>query len=76
MANYSKEIMLKSHANELVKQYLAYDGSNRMEYVYTAYPTAIHGDPCVRTQYVYNGASTRITKMAETQGTWDSSYDI
>jgi len=72
----TKTELLKSHENELVKQYIAYDGSNRSEYVYTAVDTAAHGDSCLVTQYEYDGTSTRIVKRLEYYGTWDSSYDI
>ena len=57
---------LKTHAHELVKQYISYDGSNRVEYVFTAYFNADHGDPCERTQYVYDGGTSRVIKRKET----------
>lgn len=67
---------VKTHSLENIKQYLTYDGSSRMEYVYEARANAAHGDPCLKTQYAYDGVSTRIIKMKETEATWDSSYDI
>jgi len=68
--------LLKTHAKEMVKEYIAYDGSNRMEYLYTAIANASDGDPCLRTQYAYDGVSTRIVKRQETESTWNSSWDI
>lgn len=72
----NKYEMLTTHKNELVKQYLTYDGFNRMEYVYTAPLNAPHGAPCLVTRYAYDGGSVRIQKMKEYPGTWDSSYEI
>ena len=59
-------------AHEYIKSYIAYDGSSRMEYVYEARANAEDGDPCLVTQYTYDGVSTRITKMAESEGVWVS----
>ncbi len=67
---------IKTHANELVKQYIVYDGSSRMEYVYEARANTLDGEPCMKTQYAYDGGSTRIVKMLETVAEWDSAYDI
>lgn len=67
---------LKSHSKEGIKMYITYDVSNRMEYVYEAPTEAEHGDPCLKTQYAYDGATTRIEKMKESKTTWDSSWDI
>lgn len=67
---------IKTHAHELIKTYITYDGSSRMEYVYEARANALNGEPCMRTQYSYDGVSTRIVKMKETASTWSSSYDI
>lgn len=75
MSNGRSELFI-SHRGELVKQYIAYDASNRPEYTYTAYYLADHGDPCIVTQYSYDGTSSRIQKRKESAGTWDSSYDI
>lgn len=61
---------------ELIKQYITYDSSNRMEYVYEARSDAITGTPCLLTQYAYSGVTTRVTKMKESASTWSSSYDI
>jgi hypothetical protein len=67
---------VKTHSSECIKQYIEYDGSDRMEYVYEARANAQDGEKCLKTQYVYDGATTRITKMKETETTWDSSWDI
>ena len=75
MGNTSKR-KLKAHAHEGVKQYITYDGSNRMEYVYVADANAVDGDECMVTQYTYDGGSSRIQKMKESITTWDSSWDI
>ena len=72
----TKTELLKSHENELVKQYIAFDASDRAEYVYTAVVDAAHGDSCLVTRYGYDGVSSRIEKRKEYYSTWDSSYDI
>lgn len=71
MSENSREILKTTRFNGL-KQYIAYDGTNRMEYVYEAGTEAIDGAPCIRTQYVYDGASNRIIKMKETVSVWVS----
>lgn len=68
--------LVKVHGSEAVKQYITYDGSNRMEFVYTATAEAGHGDRCGVTQYAYDAASTRVVKMKESLGVWDSSWDV
>lgn len=65
-----------SHLKEAIKSYYAYDGSNRLEYAYTAHPDAEHGDACLGTQYAYDGATDRVQKSKEFLTTWDSSWDI
>jgi len=63
---------IKSQMHQAVKQYITYDASNRMEYSYAAMSDAVDGEPCIVTQYVYDGTSTRIIKMKESIGTWVS----
>jgi hypothetical protein len=75
MANTPRD-HLKTHLANGVKHYITYDVSNRMEFIYEAPADAIHGAPCLVTQYAYDGGSTRIEKSKETTGTWDSSWDL
>ena len=63
---------VRTHSVENIKQYLAYDGSSRLEYVYEARANAANNDPCLVTQYVYSGSTTRVIKMKETVGVWVS----
>lgn len=76
MAELNKTNLIKSGEKELIKSYIVYDGSSRMEIVYEAPSEAVNGAPCLKTQYEYDGATTRITKMKESVVTWDSSWDI
>lgn len=72
----TKTELLKTHANELVKQYIEYDGSNRVWKVYTAYTDAPDGAPCEVTEYIYTGpATTTIKARKEGHATWDSAWD-
>jgi hypothetical protein len=59
-----------------MKIYRIYDVSNRIEYQYECVTTTAHGEPCLKTQYEYDGASTRVLKLKETLDVWDSSYEI
>jgi hypothetical protein len=61
---------------EAMKLYRVYDGSNRLQYQYDAPTWTANGDTCMRTEYVYDGSSSRIQKMEETLQSWDSSWDI
>lgn len=61
---------LQSIRNEPVKMYRSYDGSNRVQYQYEAITHAKDGDPCMRSEYVYDGVSTRVVKMKETIDVW------
>jgi len=76
MVEASKSAQLISHAKEMVKQYIAYDGSSRPEYVYTAPTEAADGAPAIVTQYSYDGTSTRIVKRKESATVWDVTWDI
>lgn len=67
---------ISSHIKEAVKAHYEYDGSNRLEYAYTAYPNAAHGEKCLATQYQYDGASDRVSGSKEYLSTWDSSWDF
>lgn len=72
----TKTELLKSHAKELVKQYIEFDGGGRTSKVYTAYTDAVHGAPCEVTEYIYTGPATTIVKARkEGHATWDSSWD-
>lgn len=64
------------HQKEAVKQYITYDGLNRMEFVYVAIAHAEDGALCLKTQYEYDGTSGRVTKMKESLDNWDSAWDI
>ena len=65
---------VKTHSNEAIKQYVTYSGGN-IQYVYECRANTDDGDPCIRTEYVYNG-SNQMTKMKETLDTWLAAYDI
>ncbi len=67
---------LKTTLKENVKKYYVFDGSARMTDVYEARSNAAHGDTCLHTQYVYDGATFRIQKSKEQNATWDSAWEI
>lgn len=72
-----RTIPLKNQQNELVKQYIEYDGQQRPTAVYTVQTDAKHGTPCTIVTYEYlNLTSSLIIKMKEDTATWDSAWDI
>jgi hypothetical protein len=44
--------------------------------VYEARANAADGDPCLKTEYQYDGATTRIQKMHESEDEWDATWDV
>lgn len=77
MANPQNETAgIKTGSMEYIKQYLVYDGSNRLITVYEARANAANGEYCLVTTYTYDSTSSRVQKMKETSGVWSSSYDI
>lgn len=72
----SKTELLTTQLNELSKIYIAFDGLGRQQFVYSAYTNAVHGDPCIVTEYIYTGpATTTIKARKEGYATWDSAWD-
>ncbi len=67
---------VKTHLNEAIKTYMAYDGSSRLEYIYVAGIDTANGEACMGTQYTYSGTSSRVVKSKEFKSTWNSSWDI
>ena len=68
--------LLKSHANEPVKQHIALDSQGRPKFVFTTYVGALDGDPCTVDEYVYKDAtSTQIIARQERIYPWKSAWD-
>lgn len=67
---------LRSIKYEAMKFYRVYDVTNRVSYQYEAPAWAANGDLCMRTEYIYDGASARVLKFKETLQTWDSTWDV
>ena len=67
---------LITQANEIVKQHIEYDGTNRTEYVYTVRADATNGSPCSVVRYSYDGLSARVVFMKEYTSTWNSAWDV
>lgn len=66
---------LKTQEHELVKQYIEYDGSARVEYVYTVRADAVDNTPCSVVRYAYDGTTSRVIYMKEYTATWDISWE-
>lgn len=67
---------ISSHHREAVKQWIVYDGLNRMVTVFIALTDAPHGAKCGRTDYAYVGNSTRIQASKESIDTWNQAWDF
>jgi hypothetical protein len=67
---------LKTHLQETVKSHMVWDGSGRMATHYTADADSADGDPCIRTDYQYDGTTGRTTGMKESLSTWDEDWDF
>jgi hypothetical protein len=67
---------ISSHFREAVKTFSVYDGTNRLIEFYTALTDAEDSGMCLKTEYSYDGATTRILKSKESLATWSSAWDI
>lgn len=61
---------------QAMKRYSVYDTSDRQTDVYEVHTEAVHGTPCLRTQLVYDGVSSRVLKEKESVSSWNSTWDI
>lgn len=69
--------MLKSHANEPVKQHIVLDNQGRPKFIFTTYVGALEGDPCTVDEYVYADAtSTQIIGRQERVYLWKAAWDV
>ncbi len=71
----NKSAVLKSTMNEYSKSKQFFDGSDRLEYLYTAPMDAVTGTPCNVVRYSYVGATAKVDYVAEYEGTWDVSWE-
>lgn len=68
--------ILKSHANEQVKQHLVLDTQGRPKFIFTTYIGAGDGDPCMVDEYVYSSpTSTQIINRQERIYRWKSAWE-
>jgi len=68
--------LLKSHANEQVKQHIVLDSQSRPKFVFTTYIGAGEGDPCLVDEYVYAGAtSTQVISRQERVYKWKAAWE-
>lgn len=74
--NQSVREFLTAIRQEPVKMFRVYDAGNRLVTQYEAVTHAKSNDPCMRTDYTYDGTSSRVVKLKESVDTWLASYDI
>ena len=71
--------LLKSHANELVKQHTVLDGQGRPKFIFTTYIGAQDQSPCLVTEYVYASPTSSIVigrqeRTYKWKAAWDSGF--
>lgn len=67
---------LKNMAREPIKLFRVYDVSNRVWIQYECVTHTLPGEACLKTEYVYDGTSTRVLKLKESLSTWDISFEV
>jgi len=68
--------LLKTHANEQVKQHITLDSQNRVQFIFTTYIGAEEGSPCMVDEYVYaSPTSTTIISRQERVYKWKAAWD-
>jgi len=67
---------LKTQQHELVKQYIAFDGNGRTEYIYTVREDGPDGCPCSVVRYGYLGVTTNVIFVREYTGVWDAAWEL
>lgn len=70
------DAILESLKKEIVKVFKVYDGSDRLSEQYEALANTADNGPCLKTDYTYVGATTRVEKMRESVGIWLAAYNI
>ena len=70
------DLILEALGREIMKVKRFYDGSSRVTSQYEAFANAIDGQPCIRTDYTYVGATTNVDAMKESMSTWQAAWDI
>jgi hypothetical protein len=68
--------IIKQLREECLKEYRVYDDTFRPLAIYQAHTDCEHGEPCMKTSYIYAGSSGRIVKKKEEIVPWDSSWDV
>ena len=74
--NQSVREFLTAIRQEPVKMFRVYDGSNRLSIQYEAVTHAVNGEPCMKTEYIYDATSSRVLKSKESVDVWSSTYDV
>ena len=72
----TKTELLRSHAHELVKVYIEFDGQDRPSKQYVASVTVLDGGLCQVTEYIYkDSTSTQVKAMKEGYSLWDTDWE-
>jgi len=68
--------LLRTLSKEVVKVFKIYDGSDRLITQYEAVANADDNAVCLKTEYTYIGATTKVEKMKESLSVWLAAYNI
>jgi hypothetical protein len=71
--------LLKSHANEQVKQHILLDTQGRPQFTFTTYVGAVEGDPCMADEYIYKDATSTVVigrqeRVYKWKAAWDTNF--
>lgn len=61
---------------EAIKLYRVYDSNGRLQTQFESWASTEDGGPCLRTDYGYDGGSSRIIKLKESPDVWQSAWDL
>lgn len=77
MSGSNGQAEILSTYSQYTKTFSVYEAVTfRLLTIYEAPTDAADGTPCTRSDYVYDGVSTRILKTKESSANWDASWDV
>lgn len=75
--NSNGQAEIETTYSQFTKTFSVYEAVTfRLLTIYEAPTHAANNAPCTRTDYEYDGASTRILKSKESSANWDATWDI
>lgn len=75
MGSFIPDDFTRSLRMSPLKTHIEYDLEGRTSLVYEANHNAKNNDPCLVTQYIYQGVTTKVVGTKEALSNWDTSWD-